>query len=118
MESGRGEHRHGGVYGTTRVSEIRVRPPNVPLVAVTWDDAHVKATGEATIEDIASESPYQFTTYGLLVRSDEQVVAIAAERGEDGRYRGVTYIPFGMVRQMVELGTTSALVKAAKRRKP
>jgi hypothetical protein len=76
-----------------------------PLVACLWNDAHATPTGEFTQEEIDMGTPYQFTTYGLLVRSDEHLVVIAAEEGEDGRWRGLSYIPTAMVAEMTELGT-------------
>jgi len=75
-----------------------------PLVACLWNDAHAVAQGELTQEDIDLGGAYQFTTYGLLVREDEHIIAIAMEEAEDGRFRGVTYIPKGMVEKLTVLG--------------
>lgn len=75
-----------------------------PLVAVLWNDAHAMSVGEFTEEEIANTGPYKFTTYGLLARSDDEIVAVASEEGEDGRLRGVTFIPKGMVVEIAELG--------------
>lgn len=75
-----------------------------PFVAVLWNDAHAMAQGEFTEDEINATGAYQFTTYGLLVRDDDRIVAVASEEGEDGRLRGVTFIPRGMVVEMTELG--------------
>lgn len=75
-----------------------------PFVAVLWDDAHAMATGEFTQDEVNATGAYQFTTYGLLARSDDQIVAVASEEGEDGKLRGVTFIPRAMVVEMVEIG--------------
>lgn len=75
-----------------------------PLVAVLWDDAHAMATGEFTQEEVDATRAYQFTTYGLLARDDDEIVAVASEEGEDGKLRGITFIPRRMVVEMKELG--------------
>lgn len=79
-----------------------------PLVAVRWDDAHAMATGEFTQEEVDATNAYQFTTYGLLARADDKIVAIASEEGEDGKLRGITFIPRQMVVEMTLLGTARA----------
>lgn len=74
-----------------------------PFVAVTWDDAHASATGDYTDEEIAQAKPWQFTTYGFLLRSDNAMVAISGEIGEDKKYRAVSFIPRSLVKEIVEL---------------
>lgn len=78
-----------------------------PLVAVRWNDAHAMAIGEFTQEEVDATGAYQFTTYGLLARDDDAIVAVASEEGEDGKLRGVTFIPRGMVVEIVDLGAPS-----------
>lgn len=68
------------------------------LVAVEWLDATTGGNDEQSNAEILSESLYVYTSYGLLVRADDHCVAVAADRRSDGRYRGVTYIPRGMIR--------------------
>lgn len=85
-----------------------------PFVAVLWNDAHAMATGEWTQDEVNATGAYQFTTYGLLARSDAEIVAVASEEGEDGKLRGVTFIPRGMVVEMVEIGRPRAARKAKK----
>ena len=82
------------------------------LVAVSWLDAHARAQAEQTLEDIAAETLVTYTSYGILVRCDTVVVAVAADaRHDDGmRYRGVTYIPTGMVQSITS--------KQRKKRRP
>jgi len=74
------------------------------IVAVTWDDAHVEPTALMTTEELAASTLVQFVTFGIIVRDDDKVVAIAAELTEAG-YRGVTMIPRGMVRDVTSIGT-------------
>lgn len=90
------------------------------LVACRWLDAHADAKEELGQEAIATMTSYQFTTYGILVRDDragapqkDPIVAVAAEVGEDGRFRGVTFIPAGMVVDVQDLGSPSRRRKAA-----
>ena len=86
-------------------------PPGLgTLVAVAWLDAHASTQTEQTIEDIAVEELALYTSYGKLVRCDDKVVAVAADERDDGRYRGVTYIPAGMVQSITS--------KQRKRRPP
>lgn len=90
------------------------------LIAVSWYDAHADAKAELSLDEINTIGSYKFTTYGILVRDDrnrqisDPVVAIAAEQGEDGRYRGVTFIPAGMVYSVKYLGN----INGAKTRRP
>ncbi len=46
--------------------------------------------------------------YHSMARSDDQIVAVASEEGEDGKLRGVTFIPRAMVVEMVEIGRPRA----------
>ena len=71
------------------------------LVAVVWDDAHVAQVDSFTREEIKERAPVRYTTFGVLVRQDATLVAIAAEVCADGSYRGVTYVPTQMVREIV-----------------
>ncbi len=80
------------------------------LVACTWKDAHGDVKAEMGPEDIAAATSYKFTSFGILVRDDrgraidDPVVGIAHEHGEDGRFRGVTWIPTGMVLEILDRG--------------
>lgn len=73
------------------------------IVSCAWLDAHASVKDEFTPDEVQAATSYRFTTYGILVRDDrgsdkkDPLIGIAAEVGEDGRYRGVTYIPIGMV---------------------
>jgi hypothetical protein len=70
------------------------------LVAVAWLDAHASLQSEMTIDEIAVVPLTVYTSYGKLVRCDEDVVAVAADERDDGRYRGITFIPAGMVQSI------------------
>ena len=67
------------------------------LVKMTWVDAHSSVQQEMTLDEIAQEVPCGYDSYGILVRNDDISVAVAADQRDDGRYRGVTFVPRGMV---------------------
>jgi len=71
------------------------------LVAVAWMDAHASPQAEQTLDEIAAEELSIYTSYGKLVRCDAHVVAVAADERDDGRYRGVTFIPTAMVKSII-----------------
>lgn len=85
-------------------ARVKHTPVIGDLVAVDWRDAHASVKAEMTVEEVAQVTSYVFKTYGILARDDrgrtdipDPLVAVAAEVGEDGRYRGVTFVPVGMV---------------------
>lgn len=74
------------------------------IVKCQWLDAHANAKEEMSQDEVDKMGSYKFDTYGILARDDrnkldvkDPLVAVAAEVGEDGRYRGVTYIPSSLV---------------------
>jgi hypothetical protein len=69
--------------------------PTFPLVALTWLDAH-GSISPSEVHEIP-HAPIKITTYGLLMRDDEAGVSVANEACHDGTYRGVTFVPRGMV---------------------
>lgn len=79
---------------------------SVPLAMVLWDDAHM-SMDEFTAEEVERDMhrPEQVRSYGLLVRDDERGVTIATDEGvSDGKFRKLTFIPRGMVVEVIELG--------------
>ncbi len=73
------------------------------LVAVVWRDPRVDQANTYTRDEIAVRALPYFTTFGLLARDDEEVVAVAAEQGEDGSFRGVTYILRPLVKEIIPI---------------
>jgi hypothetical protein len=73
------------------------------LVAVVWRDPRVDQANTYTREEIAVRALPYFTTFGLLARDDAEVVAVAAEQGEDGAFRGVTYILRPLVKEIIPI---------------
>ena len=80
------------------------------LVGVSWADAHADNMQEVDLTEIQAARSYMFTTYGILVRDDREqhikdpLIAVAHERGEDGRYRGVTYVPLALMVKILDFG--------------
>lgn len=67
-----------------------------PIVAISWDDAHGNATACYSQHEIP-HAPVKVTTIGWLLREDAAGVSVANEYCSDGDYRGVTFIPIGMI---------------------
>jgi hypothetical protein len=83
------------------------------IVAVSWNDAHFN-TDEADASDTVHR-PWVYVTAGILVKSDETGVTIAQDEGEDGKYRGRTFVPRAMIIQEWEIGPVKP--KRKRRRK-
>lgn len=66
-----------------------------PGIAVVWEDAH-GSDGTISAHEI-DHAPYVFTLVGHLVRSDDVGVSVAAEKGQDGKFRDITFVPRKMV---------------------
>ena len=72
------------------------------LYTVTWADAH-GSDGTLQAHEI-DHKPYNYTTVGFLVKTDEVGVSIAFECGEDGKFRDITFIPRAIVLEEYSLG--------------
>ena len=66
-----------------------------PIAGCEWNDAH-GSDGTIFPHEI-DHKPYVYTTVGYLLRSDTIGVSIASEKGEDGKFRDITFIPRAMV---------------------
>lgn len=78
-------------------------PPKLTLVLVTWNDAQSSATRIYT--KARDHAPTVMYTIGWLMDRDEAGVSVCCERFlEDGEwnYRGHTFIPAGMLKDVVE----------------
>lgn len=78
----------------------------LPLVAVQWSDAYVTTSTQFEAHEIP-HTPIIVTTYGLLLREDATGVSVASESVAEGAgsYRGVTFIPRGMILTVRHLAT-------------
>lgn len=81
------------------------------VVCVTWTDAHGNAFAIYEAHELP-HAPAIVKTYGVLLREDEAGVSLACEVFEGGNFRGVTFIPRGMIQEMTDIG------KRAKKRVP
>lgn len=70
---------------------------STPIIGVTWNDAH-GSDGTISAHEV-DHKPYVYTSIGFLVRSDEVGVSVAAEQGEDGKFRDITFIPRKMIQK-------------------
>jgi hypothetical protein len=80
------------------------RMPTKLLVAVAWDDAH-STIQSAYAEHELPHAPVAILTLGWLLKEDEAGVSLANEFCSDGTWRGVTFIPRGMLRKMTHVAT-------------
>lgn len=72
------------------------------VVAVSWNDAHYDHSEVDATETV--HRPWVYVTVGVLVKSDETGVTVAQDQGEDGKFRGRTFVPRGMVIDEWEVG--------------
>jgi hypothetical protein len=78
---------------------------NHKLVCVVWDDAH-SPSGAFTADEIRRDQhkPVRYNSFGLLIADDERGISIAQEQDNDGGLRGVTFVPRGMVVDVIDFG--------------
>jgi hypothetical protein len=67
-----------------------------PLVKIIWNDAHGSA-GMSYQEHEIPHQTIQIETVGWLLREDAIGVSVANEHCGDGAWRGVTFVPAGML---------------------
>lgn len=83
------------------------------IVACSWKDAHFN-TDEVDAGD-TTHRPWIYVTAGILVKSDALGVTVAQDVGEDGKFRGRTFVPREMVIDEWDLGPVKPKVKRKKR---
>lgn len=79
-------------------------PTTLPLVAVVWNDAHASSAeliDQASI--VESHKPKEVITLGWLMREDEAGVSVCAEYVAELGYRGHTFVPRSLVKQIIIL---------------
>lgn len=72
------------------------------LYCCKWADAH-GSDGTLHAHEV-DHKPYNYTTVGYLVKTDTIGVSIAFEKGEDGRFRDITFVPRAIVLEEFSLG--------------
>jgi hypothetical protein len=79
-----------------------MRHPDRQFAVVIWDDAH--KTHEELHDDEINHKPSLCQTYGWIIKNDDVGITVASEWGpEDGIWRDSTFVPHGMVREVVLL---------------
>lgn len=72
-----------------------------PLVIVTWNDAWGNAHEDVNPQDVAEgHKPTVMQTVGWLLREDDLGVSLFVERAVEGSYRGRTFIPKAMIKEI------------------
>ena len=66
------------------------------LACVRWSDAHGNAMTTYEAHEVP-HAPAVVETYGLIIRRDDAGITLANEVFEAGSFRGVTFIPAGMI---------------------
>ena len=67
-----------------------------PLACVRWTDAHGNSLTTYEAHEVP-HAPAIVQTYGIVIRQDDAGITLACEVFEAGSFRGVTFIPAGMV---------------------
>lgn len=88
------------------------------LYAVVWDDAWGE-DAQMTLHEIESKQAraQRFTTFGLMIKENEQGVVLAGELEEDGAFRHVMFIPAGMIVEKVDLGVPTRKIQRTSRKR-
>lgn len=88
------------------------RPPNKPFVAVTWRDPQ-GARGPFSEHEVP-HAPIEITTYGWLIRRDDQGVSLASEYCADNSYREYTFVLTELILETVEIAVKKARIRRTK----
>lgn len=73
--------------------------PNQSLVAVIWEDARSSSTDVYTATDLPHE-PILICTVGWEIRNDERGISVVNEYCGDLDYRGHTFVPRALVKDV------------------
>ena len=77
-----------------------------PFVHVTWNDANSPGATQAYEPDDIPHAPVVVETWGFALRQDADGITVANEVYNDGRYRGLTFIPGSMLVRITPLNLT------------
>lgn len=83
------------------------------IIAVSWEDAHYnmdEVDGSET-----THRPWIYVSVGVRIKSDEVGVTVGMDIGEDGKFRGRTFIPRRMVLDEWVVGPVKPKRKRASR---
>ena len=72
------------------------------LYVCKYADAH-GSDGTLQAHEV-DHKPYVYTTVGFLIKTDDVGISIGMERGEDNKYRDITFVPRAIVIEEFSLG--------------
>jgi hypothetical protein len=84
-----------------------------PFVHVVWNDANSPGAAMAFEPEEAPHAPVVVETWGFALKHDVAGITVANELYDDGRYRGLTFIPAPM---LVEITRLSLQTRKARRK--
>ena len=87
--------------------------PEKPIVCVAWEDAHGSIATAYSEHEIPHASVV-ILTIGWLLRQDEVGISVANEYCGDGTWRGVTFVPHGMMQSVTPILTRTPRKKRVK----
>lgn len=73
------------------------------MALVEWEDAHQSPPEVELAPGSRAPTPLIMRSVGWLVRKSRRAVVLATDVYPDGRARGLSRIPWGMVRRVVTL---------------
>jgi hypothetical protein len=87
----------------------------LPFVIVEWDDAWKDSVGDGTVQTAHEDhKPILCRTVGWVIRQDEEGIQIANEHSpKSDNYRGRTFIPKAMIKDVIIVKLTKAKAKKA-----
>lgn len=81
-----------------------MKRPTLPFVLVRWDDANASSTEMVTLPNLTKvHKPVTIMTAGWVLRDDEAGITIAYEYCGDDEYRGLTFVPRSLVKDVSPL---------------
>lgn len=77
-----------------------------PFVAIRWADAHCISGASELSETELPHAAAMYTLYGFVLRRDDVGITVAAEISDNNTYRGISFVPAGMIESVVEYKLT------------
>jgi len=86
------------------------------VVGVEWEDAHYNTDEVEAHETV--HRPWIYTSVGVLVKSDDVGVTLSMDQGEDGKFRGRTFILRKLIVREWEIGPVKPKQRRKKKKTP
>lgn len=68
-----------------------------PFAAVRWADAHSAGSTTELSEFELPHAPSHYTLYGFVLKHDAAGITMASEHSDQATYRGICFVPAGMI---------------------